>query len=125
GAVDLLGTVRGTLGNPVLSGQGEIKGGRMIVPELAQSIDSINGFLSFNESRISIDGVRARMGNNGTLTFTGGVDLPRAGRGLAYQINAEAHDISVRFPEFLNNRGNARLSLIDDTSGRRIEGRVD
>ncbi|HET9212469.1 MAG TPA: translocation/assembly module TamB domain-containing protein [Thermoanaerobaculia bacterium] len=124
GTADLLGAVRGTLGSPVLRGEGEIRGGRLIVPELAQSIDSINGFLSFNESRISIEGVRARMGNNGTLLFSGGVDLPRAGRELAYQITAEAHDVSTRFPEFLNNRGNARLTLISDTAGRRIEGTV-
>jgi TamB, inner membrane protein subunit of TAM complex/AsmA family len=124
GAADLLGTVRGTLANPILSGQGEIRGGKMIVPELAQSIDSINGALSFSQSRISIDGVRARMGNNGTLLFTGDVDLPRAGRELSYRITAIARDVSVRFPEFLNNRGNARLMLISDTAGRRIEGTV-
>lgn len=124
GAADLLGSVRGTLGNPVLSGQGEIRGGKLIVPELAQSIDSINGSLSFNQSRISIDGVRARMGNNGLLLFTGGVDLPRGGRGLSYRITADARDVSVRFPEFLNNRGNATLTLISDPSGRRIEGTV-
>ncbi len=124
GTADLLGTVRGTLGNPILRGEGEIRGGKLIVPELAQSIDSINGFLSFDENRISIDGVRARMGNNGTLVFSGGVDLPRAGRGLSYQITADARDVSARFPEFLNNRGNARLSLIYDPAGLRIEGTV-
>ncbi|MFL6236424.1 MAG: translocation/assembly module TamB domain-containing protein [Thermoanaerobaculia bacterium] len=125
GAADLLGTVRGTLDDPRLSGQGEIRGGRLIVPELAQSIDGINGFLSFNQSRISIDGVRARMGNNGTLVFAGGVDLPRAGRELSYRITADARDVSVRFPEFLNNRGNAVLTLVSDTAGRRIEGSVE
>jgi hypothetical protein len=126
GAADLLGTVRGTLDDPRLSGQGEIRGGKLIVPELAQSIDSINGFLSLSQSRISIDGVRARMGNNGTLVFSGGVDLPRAGREeLSYRITADARDVSVRFPEFLNNRGNANLTLISDTAGRRIEGSVN
>jgi translocation and assembly module TamB len=124
GAADLLGALRGTLANPVLSGEGEIRGGRLIVPELAQSIDSVNGFLSFSQSRISIDGVSARMGNNGMLVFTGGVELPRAGRGLSYQITAAARDVSVRFPELLNNRGNANLTLISDTAGRRIEGTV-
>ena len=120
GAADLLGAVRGTLGDPRLSGEGEIRGGRLIVPALAQSIDGINGSLSFNQSRISIDGVRARMGNNGMLTFSGNVDLPRAGRGLTYQITAEARDVNVRFPEFLNNRGDATLTLSPTPDGGRV-----
>lgn len=126
GAVDLLANVRGTLANPVLSGQGEVRGGKMILPELAQSIDSINGALSFNQSRISIDGVHARMGNNGTLLFTGGVDLPRPGRALSYTVTIKAQDISARFPEFLSNRGNAALTLASTGDGGRvIEGTID
>ncbi len=124
GAVDLLGAVRGTLGNPVLSGEGQVRGGRMILPELAQSIDSINGYLSFSESRISIDGVRARMGNNGMLLFSGGVDLPRAGRGVAYSVTVKAQDVSARFPEFLDNRGNATLTLTSTADGRALQGEV-
>jgi translocation and assembly module TamB len=125
GTADLLGTVRGTLGSPVLSGQGEIRGGKMIVPELAQSVDDIHGFLSFNQDRITIDGVRARMGNNGMLVFTGDVDLPRPGRRSSYAVNVGATDISIRFPEFLNNRGNANLTLAPTADGgRMIRGTV-
>ncbi|MEO6195748.1 MAG: translocation/assembly module TamB domain-containing protein [Thermoanaerobaculia bacterium] len=124
GAVDLLGVVRGTAGNPSLSGEGEVRGGRLIVPAFAQSIDDVNGFLSFNRDRISIDGLRARLGNNGTLQATGSVDLPRAGRGAGYRLNVLASDISLRFPEFLNNRGDANLSLISSDGGRVIQGDV-
>jgi translocation and assembly module TamB len=124
GAVDLLGAMRGTVGNPVLSGEGEVRGGRLIVPSFAQSIDDVNGFLSFNRDRISIDGLRARLGNNGTLQATGSVDLPRPGRGFGYRLNVLASDVSVRFPEFLNNRGDANLSLISSDGGRVIQGDI-
>ncbi|HTG36218.1 MAG TPA: translocation/assembly module TamB domain-containing protein [Thermoanaerobaculia bacterium] len=124
GAVDLLGVVRGTASNPSLSGEGEVRGGRLIVPSFAQSIDDINGSLSFNQNRISIDGVQARLGNNGKLLFTGGLDLPRPGRGFAYQITVKASDVSARFPEFLNNRGDATLSLISSDGGRVIQGDI-
>jgi translocation and assembly module TamB len=120
GTADLLGAVRGTLGSPVLSGQGEIQEGRLIVPSFAQSIDDVHGFLSFNRDRISIEGVRARLGNNGMLTFTGDVDLPRPGRRFSYTVKAQATDISVRFPEFLNNRGNADLTLTSTADGGRV-----
>jgi autotransporter translocation and assembly factor TamB len=124
GAVDLLGVVRGTASNPSLSGEGEVRGGRLIVPSFAQSIDDVNGSLSFNQNRISIDGVHARLGNNGMLRFSGGLDLPRPGRGFAYQITVDASDVSARFPEFLNNRGDANLSLISSDGGRVIQGDV-
>jgi autotransporter translocation and assembly factor TamB len=124
GAVDLLGAIRGTVSDPSLTGQGEVRGGRLIVPSFAQSIDTINGFLSFNRDRISIEGVQARMGNNGMLRFTGDLNLPRPGRPFSYQVNVAANDVSARFPEFLNNRGDANLSLISDASGRRLEGVV-
>ncbi len=124
GAVDLLGAVRGTASNPVLSGEGEVRGGRLIVPSFAQSIDDVNGFLSFNRDRISIDGLRARLGNNGTLQATGSVDLPRPGRGVGYRLNVLASDVSLRFPEFLNNRGDANLSLISSDGGRVIQGDI-
>jgi len=124
GSVNLLGGVRGTASNPLLSGVGEVRGGRLIVPAFAQSIDDVNGSLSFNQNRISIDGVQARLGNNGKLLFTGGLDLPRPGRGFAYQITVRATDVSARFPEFLNNRGNANLSLISGDGGQVIQGDI-
>lgn len=125
GAVDLLGAVRGTFNDPLLTGEGEVRGGRLIVPAFAQSIDSINGFLSFNRDHISIEGVRARMGNNGMLQLTGDLNLPRPGRPFSYQVNVAAKDVSARFPDFLDNRGDATLSLISDGTGRRIEGVVN
>ena len=125
GAVDLLGAVRGTASNPLLSGEGEVRGGRLIVPSFAQSIDNVNGFLSFNRDRISIDGLHARLGNNGTLLATGTLDLPRPGPGgRPIASTSSASDVSLRFPEFLNNRGDAKLSLISSDGGRVIQGDV-
>jgi hypothetical protein len=126
GSADLLGALRGTVGSPILSGEGEIRGGRMIVPALAQSIDDVHGYLSFNQDRIEIAGVQARMGNNGKLVFTGGVDLPRPGRRFSYAVTVDATDVSLRFPEFLNNRGNATLTLKPTLDGgRAITGEVN
>jgi hypothetical protein len=124
GALDLLGAVRGTLGDPVLSGQGEVRGGRLIVPSFAQSIDDINGFLDFTHDRISLSVPHARMGTTGTLAVSGNLTLPGPGRKLAYNFNARASDISLRFPDFLNNRGDANLSLISSDAGRLITGEV-
>jgi len=124
GAVDLLGAVRGTLADPALSGEGEIRGGRLIVPSFAQSIDGIDGFLDFSRDRISVDIPHARLGTTGTVRVSGYVVLPGPGRKLAYNFGAQASNLSLRFPEFLNNRGNASLSLISDEDGRLLTGTV-
>ena len=124
GAVDLLGAVRGTLNDPSLSGEGEIRGGRLIVPTLAQSIDDVNGFLDFTRDRISVDVPHARLGTTGTIRVSGYVVLPGPGRKLAYNFGAQASNVSLRFPEFLNNRGDASLSLISDDEGRLLTGTV-
>ncbi len=125
GAVDLLGAVRGTLSDPALSGEGEVRGGRLIVPALAQSIDDINGFIAFNHDRISLSVPKARMGTTGALQLSGDVTLPGPGRKLAYNFVAHATGVSVRFPQFLNNRGDATLSLVSSETGRLITGTVD
>ena len=124
GALDLLGAVRGTADSPVLSGTGEVRNAQVIVPDLAQAFEDISGFLSFNRDRIFLDELHARLGG-GTLLASGSLDLPRPDRHLAYRLNVSARDISLRFPEFLLNRGNAELALISSDLGRQVVGQVD
>jgi TamB, inner membrane protein subunit of TAM complex len=124
GGLDVLGAVRGTAGSPLLSGQGEIRGAQVIVPELAQAFEDVHGFLSFNRDRIFLDELRARLGG-GTLLASGSLDLPKADRSLAYRLNISARDISLRYPEYLLNRGNAEVALIGSDLGRQIVGQVD
>ncbi|HKI00885.1 MAG TPA: translocation/assembly module TamB domain-containing protein [Thermoanaerobaculia bacterium] len=124
GALDLLGAVRGTAGEPLLSGEGEVRGGRVIAPTLPQAVEDINGFLSFNRDRILLDDLHARLGG-GTLRANGSLVLPGAGRTFSYRLNVAADNISLRFPEFLNNRGNAEISLISSDGGRQIVGEVN
>ena len=38
--------------DPLLNGEGEIRGGQLIVPACAQALENVNGFLSFNRDRI-------------------------------------------------------------------------
>ena len=124
GAVDLLGAVRGTLSDPALSGEGEVRGGRLVVPSLAQSIDDIDGFLYFSRDQISVNVPHARLGTTGTLRVSGNLTLPGPGRKLAYNFGLQADNVSARIPEFLNSRGNADLSLISADTGLLIAGTV-
>ena len=125
GALEVLGSVRGTAGNPVLSGQGEIHNGQLILSNLAQSFDNVAGTLSFNRDRIVLDELHGRLGG-GTVRASGSFSLPGGGRETDYRFEVSADDISLRFPEFLLNRGNAELSVISNGNGggRQIVGQV-
>lgn len=125
GALDMLGSVRGTLEAPLLLGQGEVRGASAIVPGLAQQIEDVHGFLSFNRDRIAIEEMRARFGN-GTVDVATGSQLvfPGPGRELSYRLVLRAEGVSMRFPEFLLNRGNAGITIASTEDGREIFGEV-
>jgi translocation and assembly module TamB len=124
GALDLLGAVRGTASNPLLSGQGEVRGGRVIAPDFAQTFEEVAGFVSFNRDRVELEELRARLGG-GTLRANGLLTLPAEGRALSYRVNVAANDVSVRFPEMLLNRGDAEVAILSTEGGRQIVGQID
>ncbi len=110
GYLDILATVRGTADDPALNGQGELRQGRLIVPDFPQ-IDQIQGLVFLNRDSIEVDGLRARMGG-GQLQGTGRLDLPRSGEPFTYRLNVIAEDVSVRYPEGFLARGDADLALV-------------
>ncbi|HSG40141.1 MAG TPA: translocation/assembly module TamB domain-containing protein, partial [Thermoanaerobaculia bacterium] len=83
------------------------------------------GFLSFNRDRITIEEMQARFGNGTVEVAQGTLILPGSGRELSYRLDLQARGISMRFPEFLLNRGDALITLASTEGGRRISGNVD
>ena len=108
------GAVRGTVAEPELNGEGEIRGGRLIVPA-SRRPSTTSPASSFNRDRISIEGCSPA----GAARPAGSRQPPpaAAGRRSPHQVHVTAQDVSARFPEFLINRGNADLSLISNGSG--------
>jgi hypothetical protein len=125
GSLDMLGTLRGTPGNPLLNGEGRLHDAQLILPNLAQAFEDISGSLSFNRNSISLDELRSRFGG-GTLQASGSLILPGPSRELSYRLDALAQDVSFRFPDFLLNRGNADLHLVSNGSGggRQLTGEI-
>lgn len=124
GSLELLGSVRGTLDNPLLNGQGAVAGGEVIVPTFAQAFEDVEGFLSFNRDRVTLEELRARLGG-GTLRANGTLTLPGEDRQLSYRLNLSAQDVSVPFPEGFLSRGDAEIAVIPTEAGRQIVGSVD
>lgn len=123
GYVDLLATVRGTLGDPVLNGQGEIRDARIVIPNFPHELENVRGTLLFNRDAIELEGGRARVGG-GQVFASGRLPLPRAGAPLEYRFQVSADDLSLRYPEGFLARGDANLSLIAAGPSRTIRGEV-
>jgi hypothetical protein len=123
GYVDALATVRGTLGDPVLNGQGEIRDARIVIPNFPHELEDIRGTLLFNRDAIELEGGRARVGG-GQVYASGRLPLPRAGAPLEYRFQVSADDLSLRYPEGFLARGDANLTLVAGGQSRTIRGEV-
>ena len=123
GYVDALATVRGTLGDPVINGQGEIRDARIVIPNFPHELEDVRGTLLFNRDAIELEGGRARVGG-GQVFASGRLPLPRAGAPLEYRFQVSADDLSLRYPEGFLARGDANLTLIAAAQSRTIRGEV-
>ena len=120
-----LATVRGTLGEPRLSGQGEIVGGQVIVADFPHALEDVTATVLLYPERIVLDSLRADVAG-GDLRAAGRVDLLNLAEGeLAYRFQAEVHGVSVRYPEGFLLRGDANLSFVSTPDGSLIAGIVD
>jgi translocation and assembly module TamB len=133
GEVDVLGTLRGTLKNPALSGEAvlheisrETAGGkpvvrdaRLIVPGLPTALDKLSGEARFSGDQVVIDNLTANFGG-GTVHAAGSLTLPRPGRPFSYRAQLSARGVSMRYPEGFVNHGDADLTLTSSEGGGRL-----
>jgi translocation and assembly module TamB len=123
GYVDLLARVRGTIENPVLNGQGEIRDASLVIPNFPHELENIRGSLLFNRDAIELEGMSARLGG-GTLRASGRLELPQPGEPLDYRLQVAADDLSLRYPEGFLARGDADLNFASSGNSRAIRGEV-
>jgi len=123
GAVDVLATIRGTLEAPVLNGQGEIRDGRLVIPNFPHALENVRGFLRFDRDTVELDGLRADLGG-GNLQASGRLQLPEPGEPLDYRLQVAGEDLSLRYPEGFLARGDADLTFISSGNSRIIRGEV-
>jgi len=120
-----LATVRGTLGEPRLNGQGEIVGGQAIVADFPHALEDVTATVLFYPERIVLDSLRADVAG-GDLRAAGRVDLVNLAEGeIAYRFQAEVDGVSVRYPEGFLLRGDASLSYASTPDGAILAGVVD
>lgn len=125
GRFEGLGSVRGTIDAPRVSGQGELTQSSLLIPGAPGSIQQIEGYVLFDPGRIVLDSFHGEFAG-GTLRAEGALALPGAPTtGLQYQMQVSADGVTVRYPEGFLLRGGAEASVTSTPEGRRISGIVD
>ncbi|HVT57696.1 MAG TPA: translocation/assembly module TamB domain-containing protein [Thermoanaerobaculia bacterium] len=124
GGIDVLATLRGTVAEPLLSGQATLHGARLIVPGLPNAIEELEGTALLYRDRLVLDNLSARVGG-GTLRATGQLVLPGQGRSLSYRFDLAALGVSLRYPEGWVSRGDAHVTVSGGSGTRQVQGIVD
>ena len=125
GDAELQASFAGTFDAPILEGRADIKNGR-IRPEGAPGLSQIIGRITMSNGQISVDGVRAMLGE-GPVTFGGGIVLDGY-RPARFALRATGDSMIMRgayIPEGLQATVNAMLRFEGPVSAPTLHGEVN
>ncbi len=111
--------VSGTFHNPSLVGKAEVSGGAISSIDLPNGLSEMNGTLAFNQDRLQIQKLSARVGG-GTVDFSGFMAYSPH---VTFNINAMAHDVRLR-PAGLSATSDADLHLVGTPRDSLLSGEV-
>ncbi len=123
GTFDLLATVGGTLAEPRLNGQGELRDGQLIFPGLPHSLREVRGAVLFYPDLIVVDGVRGEVAG-GSLLASGDLRL-FAPEGPTYRLQLSGKKLNLRYPENWQLRGDVEVVVASTEEGRQVRGAID
>ena len=122
GAATVSATFGGTPQNPIMSGQATVTNGRLRYRSFPHGLEQINGPITFNADRVSVDEMHARMAG-GEVTFSGAIEL----KGLVpdqFALRAEGRSMDLRFPTGFRSTVNASLTLTGPVGAPTLAGDV-
>jgi hypothetical protein len=122
GTAVLKATVTGDLDDPTVSGTLRVENGRIRHFSAPQSIDNINGTVSFDTRGVTLDGLTGRLGE-GPVTFGGRIDKMglRPGR---LEVTITGRDMRLRYPQGMQSKVDADLTLQGTIEDMRLGGDV-
>ncbi|MGH9640350.1 MAG: translocation/assembly module TamB domain-containing protein, partial [Bryobacteraceae bacterium] len=114
-------SIRGPLSDPVVDGTLEIKNGSFFLDGVPNGLTAVNGKVSFDRSRATIDKLTAESGG-GKLNLGGFVSF--AGGPLVYNLQASAQNVRVRPAPSMSITGNGSLRLSGTSDNSILGGTV-
>jgi len=103
-AVDL--TVGGTISKPTTQGRLQVSNGSIAYSDLPSALSAINGSAIFNQDRLQIETLTARVGG-GNVSFGGYATAYN--RQLNFNLTLQTQDVRLRYPPGVSSMANADL----------------
>jgi len=118
-AVDL--TVDGTVSKPTTQGRLQITNGSIAYSDLPSALSAINGSLVFNQDRLQIETLTARVGG-GIVTFGGYASAYN--RQISFNLTLQAQDVRLRYPPGVSSMAHADLRWAGTSAASVLSGDV-
>jgi translocation and assembly module TamB len=119
GLVTIGMTVGGTMERPVMDGRIEIVHGGLSMIDLPAGLGDINGSLAFNQDRLEVEHLTARIGG-GLMTFGGFVSY---GATLGFDLSAQGNEIRFRYAG-ISVTSDQTLHLVGTLQSATLSGNV-
>ena len=119
GLVSVAVTVAGTSSTPSLAGKLEVANGSVSSVDLPNGLSEMNGTLVFNQDRLQIQTLKARVGG-GNVTFSGFITYSPH---INFNISANAHQVRLR-PAGISATSDAELHLTGTSHDAQLSGDV-
>ncbi len=113
-------TVRGSVTQPLMAGRMELRDASFFLRDVPNGLEKVNGTIFFDRSRARLENLTAQSGG-GTIRVSGFIGF---GGELSYQLQAQADNTRVRYPEGVSTSVNASLTLAGSAQRSLLSGSV-
>ena len=113
-------TLRGSLTQPVMAGRMQLRDASFFLRDVPNGLEKIEGVVFFDRSRARLENLTAQSGG-GTIRLGGFIGF---GGELNYQLQAQADNVRVRYPEGVSTAVNSSLTLAGSAARSLLSGSV-
>jgi translocation and assembly module TamB len=118
-AIDL--TVGGSISKPTTQGRLQVTNGSIAYSDLPSALSALNGSAVFNQDRLQIETLTARVGG-GVVTFGGYATAYN--RQLNFNLTLQTQDVRLRYPPGVSSMANADLRWAGTSTASVLSGDI-
>ncbi|OLE57187.1 MAG: hypothetical protein AUG13_05235 [Chloroflexi bacterium 13_1_20CM_2_59_7] len=121
GVVTVDMTVSGTASRPTMQGRLQVANGAIAYIDLPSALSEINGSLIFNQDRLQIETLTARVG--GGLVTVGGYATTYNDR-VNFDLTVQGQDVRLRYPPGVSSTATADLRWVGTQAASTLSGEI-
>lgn len=113
-------TLRGPVSQPLVAGRMQLRDASFFLRDVPNGLEKVNGVVLFDRSRARLENLTAQSGG-GNIRLGGFLGF---GGELSYQLQAQADNVRVRYPEGVSTAVNSTLTLAGSATRSLLSGSV-